>query len=581
MRRLPHRALLALFFLATCLPGSIASAETGILVVHVEDVQRRPIVGLQIALEGEGGSPAFTQDRGTARVGLAKDTKSNTWVSLQILKSPVGKDYVMVSPWDYRAQVPSFENETENFVKLVVVQRGDRAALESGSVLAALTAKINKANAPKTADKQAAEDPKANLDAVARQFGLTADDLDKAIRAWGTKTTDPYDVGLAALYARNYDAATSSLQDSLKQRERKFATAQKDVADAAFFLGQSLYGKGKYRDSAAAFQRCLQIRPDDATVLNDTALSLFDAGDYAGAEPLYLRALAINEQALGPGHPDVAIDLNNLAALLDAKGDYAAAEPLFRRALAIDEKALGPDHPVVAIRLNNLAGLLKEKGDYAAAEPLLRRTLAILEKTLGPDHPQVATALNNLAEVLRTKGDNTGAEPLYRRALAIDEKALGSDHPDLAIRLNNLALLLYAKGNYSDAEPLLRRALAIDEKALGPDHSTVATMLNNLGLLLKREGDYPGAEPFYRRALAIDEKALGPDHPDVGRDLNNLAMLLEARGDYAEADPLYRRAVGIDEKALGPDHPTTQLFKSNLNDLLKKMAQTASPKPQN
>jgi hypothetical protein len=28
------------------------------------------------------------------------------------------------------------------------------------------------------------------------------------------------------------------------------------------------------------------------------------------------------------------------------------AEPLYRRALAIDEKSFGPDHPNVAIRLN-------------------------------------------------------------------------------------------------------------------------------------------------------------------------------------------------------------------------------------
>ena len=30
------------------------------------------------------------------------------------------------------------------------------------------------------------------------------------------------------------------------------------------------------------------------------------------------------------------------------QGRYADAEPLYKRALAIDEKALGPDHPDVA-----------------------------------------------------------------------------------------------------------------------------------------------------------------------------------------------------------------------------------------
>ena len=38
-------------------------------------------------------------------------------------------------------------------------------------------------------------------------------------------------------------------------------------------------------------------------------------------------------------------------------GDYAKAEPLYQRALKIDEKALGPDHPRHAPSLNDLAGL--------------------------------------------------------------------------------------------------------------------------------------------------------------------------------------------------------------------------------
>ena len=49
--------------------------------------------------------------------------------------------------------------------------------------------------------------------------------------------------------------------------------------------------------------------------------------------------------------------LNNLAGLYHAQGRYADAEPLYKRALAICEKALGPDHPDVALSLNNLAAL--------------------------------------------------------------------------------------------------------------------------------------------------------------------------------------------------------------------------------
>ncbi len=40
---------------------------------------------------------------------------------------------------------------------------------------------------------------------------------------------------------------------------------------------------------------------------------LFTQGKLGEAEPLYRRALAIDEASLGPAHPDVARDLNNLA----------------------------------------------------------------------------------------------------------------------------------------------------------------------------------------------------------------------------------------------------------------------------
>ncbi len=68
---------------------------------------------------------------------------------------------------------------------------------------------------------------------------------------------------------------------------------------------------------------------------------------------------------LGPEHPDTATSLNNLAGLLQAQGDFAGARPLYERALAIREKVLGPEHPDTASSLNNLAIRLQAQGDLA------------------------------------------------------------------------------------------------------------------------------------------------------------------------------------------------------------------------
>ncbi len=101
-----------------------------------------------------------------------------------------------------------------------------------------------------------------------------------------------------------------------------------------------------------------------------------DQGQYAKALKLYTLALEEAEK-FGPTDPRLATSLNNLALLYDTQGDYAKAEPLYRRSLAIREKALGPDHPDVATSLENYALLLRATARQAEAEKLEQRAAAI------------------------------------------------------------------------------------------------------------------------------------------------------------------------------------------------------------
>ncbi|MEI6848255.1 MAG: tetratricopeptide repeat protein [Chlorobiaceae bacterium] len=96
-------------------------------------------------------------------------------------------------------------------------------------------------------------------------------------------------------------------------------------------------------------------------------------------------------------------NLNNLGLLLKTQGKDAEAEPMFRRALEIDEKAYGKDHPEIATDLNNLATLLKDQGKYAEAEPLYRRALEIYEQRLGNNHPDTITSRDNLTALLKKR----------------------------------------------------------------------------------------------------------------------------------------------------------------------------------
>ena len=188
-------------------------------------------------------------------------------------------------------------------------------------------------------------------------------------------------------------------------------------------------------------------------------------------------------QGLGGEDPAIAELLDKQAIILVDLARYEEAEPLFRRALAIDEASNGPNHPKVAIKLNNLAQLLQATNRLAEAEPLMRRALAIDEASYGPDHPNVASALNILALLLKATNRLSEAEPLMRRALAIDEASYGNDHPKVAIRLNNLALLLKATNRLAEAEPQSAQAVRIFTTSLGLNHpNSQKSRENYLGL---------------------------------------------------------------------------------------------------
>jgi tetratricopeptide (TPR) repeat protein len=95
--------------------------------------------------------------------------------------------------------------------------------------------------------------------------------------------------------------------------------------------------------------------------------------------------------------------MHSLAVYLQARCQFAEAEPLYRRAMAIDEASYGPDHPAVARDLNNLAMLLQATNRLAEAERLSRRNLETLlqfTRATGHEHPNFYAAVANYRALL-------------------------------------------------------------------------------------------------------------------------------------------------------------------------------------
>ncbi len=168
----------------------------------------------------------------------------------------------------------------------------------------------------------------------------------------------------------------------------------------------------------------------------------------------------------------LANSLDYLARLYYFQGRYREAEPLYLRALQIQEQQLGAEHSDTTSSLNNLAALYRSQGRYGEAEPLFLRALQIWEHQLGADHPDTATSLNDLALLYESQGRYGEAEPLFLRALQIREQQLGTNHAhtektrgSLAILYDDMATQFKLQGRFDKAVEYLEKAIALRQLA--------------------------------------------------------------------------------------------------------------------
>lgn len=321
---------------------------------------------------------------------------------------------------------------------------------------------------------------------------------------------------------------------------------------------------------------CAATFPEE-TYDQDLAEVLRKAADYsrgrarfAQAEPLYQRALHIEEQLVGPDHLRLAAPLYGLALLLYELGKYVQAEPLAQRALALWEGALDPEDPELARPLIGLAIICLAQGKYTQTEHLCQRALWLREQALGPEHAQVIAPVTNLAEVYLAQGKDQEAEAFYLRAIQIQEQTLGVEHPQMAYPLYGLGRLYTRQGKYRQAEELYRQVLHIREQALGTEHPYVFEPLTGLAIISFKRREYTQAEALYQRAVQLCECTLGPEHPETTVPLANLAELYMEQGKDEQAGALYEQVVRIREQWLGLEHAETVKARHDYHRLLER-----------
>lgn len=221
-----------------------------------------------------------------------------------------------------------------------------------------------------------------------------------------------------------------------------------------------------------------------STILRRIARSHFDEGHLDVALDCLDAALG-SAEAHG-ALSDIAHTKNLAGNILLTRGDYAAAEPMYARALALAVET--GERQLEAMVAQNLGVIASMRGDLPAALERYASSLVVY-RILGMQR-QVGHALNNMALVYTHLGRLDEAQAAYDEAIVLC-RATG-DVPHRLLALTNAARLHLVRGDVKAAEALCESVLseateAGDERALGET-------FKHLGVIARARGDFDGAE---------------------------------------------------------------------------------------
>ena len=148
---------------------------------------------------------------------------------------------------------------------------------------------------------------------------------------------------------QKYDEALPLAKTALEIRERVLGSDGREVAVALLNLAELYRAKRKYAEALAMYQRVLPIyekafgpmNDRTAIIVDSLAFLSYEKGDYDNAERFYRQALSMRES--GVERREVAQAVYRLAEFYRSRADYKKAEPLFLRAIGINDKLAAKD----------------------------------------------------------------------------------------------------------------------------------------------------------------------------------------------------------------------------------------------
>ncbi|MBS0183886.1 MAG: tetratricopeptide repeat protein [Nitrospira sp.] len=184
----------------------------------------------------------------------------------------------------------------------------------------------------------------------------------------------------------------------------------------------------------------------------------------ADAERLLLAA-AKHIERVSPDDPRLANTLNGLGVLYGMQNRDIEAEPLFERALVINEKAFGRQHPSVVLGLQNLSVIYASRNKFSKAHKAARESLEICLHLFEMYHPRIGSTCRTLATVYALEDKYEEAERFAEQSIAIFENTLGERHPETAQSLAMMVRLMWTTHREREAQRLEARLNTIHQRS--------------------------------------------------------------------------------------------------------------------
>lgn len=197
---------------------------------------------------------------------------------------------------------------------------------------------------------------------------------------------------------------------------------------------------------------------------------------------------------------------------------YAEAQPLAEKLVAMTETQYGPEEMELTTPLANLATVHYKQGHFPEAIENYQRSLRILQAKSTIGDQQQIVPLHGLGMSFLSANDPESAAIALKRAADISRNTKGLYNIGQVEFIDALIAAYAATGRYAEGEKEALYAMRVEEAAYGRSSVKLLDRLDKLASWYEAERRYTSQRNVYERSLAIlqrhapqnDLRAIGP-----------------------------------------------------------------------